>query len=89
MSSRNKRYLLVVFLFVLVLGSQLACMDDAPRKSSTAKATVISGNAGGDWRRCDSLTCTYKVKVTKAIKTGVKGVRINLATATPLGGNWE
>jgi hypothetical protein len=88
MNSKIKRYVLAVFLFILVLGSQVACFEEGDN-TSTPKQTVISSNTGGDWRRCNSLTCTYKVKVTKDIKTGIKGVRINLATAIPLGGNWE
>jgi hypothetical protein len=86
---KAKRIFAVLLVAVTLFLSQVACDESGSGTSSKPRQTVISSNTGGDWKRCDSLTCTYKVRVTKDIKTGIKGVRINLATAVPLGGNWK
>ncbi len=68
---------------VLLGALLLACGEPS---EATPTPTPPPGN---DWRRCASLTCTYKVKWTGDVQTTFTGARISLATAETLEGTWE
>jgi hypothetical protein len=90
LSLKVKKMLVALALMValpFVCGA--SCDESGSSAPSKPRTTVISTNTGGDWLRCDSLTCTYKVKLSGDIKTAISGVRINRGTAVPLGGRWE